>query len=47
MSKYDYELKPTLKLIAWPVLFIVWGLYRLTHETYVDSPSFQEYWEEL
>lgn len=41
------EVKPILKLIFFPIIFIIWAIYRLVHVTYVDSPSFFEYWEEL
>lgn len=47
MSKDDYEIKPILKIIGWPVIFMLWCIFRVTHVTYVDSPSFQEYWGEL
>lgn len=43
----DNEIKPIIKLIFFPVVFIMWAVYRLLHITYVDSPSFIEYWGEL
>lgn len=40
-------MKPIVKLMAWPIIFIAWCIYRLTHICYVDSPDFIEYWEKL
>jgi hypothetical protein len=41
------EIKPALKIVLWPIIFVAWAVYRLTHVTYVDSPAFTEYWEKL
>jgi hypothetical protein len=41
------EIRPIFKLVGYPFLFIYWSLYRVIHVTYVDSPSFMEFWEEL
>jgi len=40
-------MKPTLKLIFWPLIFIAWSFHRLIMVSYVNSPDFFEYWEEL
>ena len=41
------KINPTLKIILYPIIFIVWAIKRLVYERYVDTPTFVEYWEEL